>query len=95
MAREGEGRRADGRPPEPPRTLAKLAPPDVEDGVCEALAASAIAFSASHGVAVERVMTDNGPGYRSRLFNESLGPAASGASTRGPTAPGRTAGSGA
>ena len=23
-------------------------------------------------VAVERIMTDNGPGYRSRLFNESL-----------------------
>lgn len=58
--------------PSRPRTLAKLTPPDVEDGVCEALAASAIAFSASRGVAVERVVADNGPGYRSRLFNESL-----------------------
>lgn len=70
-------------------------PPDERKEACAAFAASAIAFFASHGVAVERVMTDNGPGYRGRLFNESLGPAASGASTRGPTAPGRTAGSGA
>ena len=39
---------------------------------CVAFAAPAISFFASHGVAVGRVMTGNGPGYRSRLFNESL-----------------------
>ncbi len=31
-----------------------------------------LGFFEDLGVAVERVMTDNGPGYRSRLFNESL-----------------------
>ena len=31
-----------------------------------------LAFFAGLGVAVERVMTDNGPGYRSREFNAAL-----------------------
>lgn len=31
-----------------------------------------LGFFEDLGVAVECVMTDNGPGYRSRLFNESL-----------------------
>ena len=46
--------------------------PDERKETCAAFAATAIAFLASHGVAVERVMTDSGPGYRSHLFNESL-----------------------
>lgn len=46
--------------------------PDERKETRAAFAASAIAFLASHGVAVERVMTDSGPGYRSHLFNESL-----------------------
>ncbi|MCP8941164.1 IS481 family transposase, partial [Alsobacter sp. SYSU M60028] len=32
----------------------------------------ALAFFARHGVAVERVMTDNGSGYRSRLFAAAI-----------------------
>lgn len=32
----------------------------------------ALLFFAAHGVAVERVMTDNGSAYRSRLFRERL-----------------------
>ena len=40
------------------------------------------------GLAVERVMTDNGPGYRSGEFNELL--EAAGTYTRGRSAPGRT-----
>jgi len=31
------------------------------------------AFFRCHGITVERVMTDNGPCYHSRLFNETLG----------------------
>jgi transposase InsO family protein len=32
------------------------------------------AFFAAHGITIERVITDNGPCYRSRLFNDVLGP---------------------
>ena len=31
------------------------------------------AFFRSHGITIERVITDNGPCYRSRLFNQALG----------------------
>jgi|TARA_B100001971_G_C18136914_1_gene508158 transposase InsO family protein len=31
----------------------------------------AVQFYRKHGVVIERVMTDNGPGYRSRLFNRT------------------------
>jgi transposase InsO family protein len=37
-----------------------------------AFLARALAFFARHGVTVERVMTDNGNGYRSRLFAQLL-----------------------
>jgi transposase InsO family protein len=37
--------------------------------------ARAAAFYAAHGITVERVMTDNGSCYRSKLFNEALGTA--------------------
>lgn len=37
--------------------------------------ARAATFFATHGMAVERVLTDNGPCYRSRAFNAALGPA--------------------
>jgi transposase InsO family protein len=35
----------------------------------------AFAFFASHGIAVRRVLTDNGPCYRSTLFADTLGSA--------------------
>ena len=48
--------------------------PDERKGTCAAFMARCIAFFSGLGVAVERVMTDNGPGYRSRDFNALLGP---------------------
>ncbi len=36
---------------------------------CTAFLQRAVAFFASHGVHIERVMTDNGPGYISKRFN--------------------------
>ena len=46
--------------------------PDERGGTCSAFMARCLAFFAGLGVAVERVMTDNGPGYRSREFNGLL-----------------------
>ncbi len=46
--------------------------PDERKGTCSAFMARCLAFFAGLGVAVERVMTDNGPGYRSREFNGLL-----------------------
>ncbi len=46
--------------------------PDERKGTCAAFMGRCLDFFEGLGVAVERVMTDNGPGYRSRLFNESL-----------------------
>ena len=46
--------------------------PDERKGTCAAFMARCIALFAGLGIAVERVMTDNGPGYRSRDFNALL-----------------------
>lgn len=46
--------------------------PDERRGTCSAFMARCLAFFAGLGVAVERVMTDNGPGYRSRELNALL-----------------------
>lgn len=46
--------------------------PDERRGTCAAFASRAVGFLASLGVVVERVMTDNGPGYRSGEFNGAL-----------------------
>ena len=46
--------------------------PDERKGTCAAFMARCLAFFAGLGVAVERVMTDNGPGYRSGEFNALL-----------------------
>ena len=47
--------------------------PDERKGTCSAFMSRCLAFFAGLGVAVERVMTDNGPGYRSGEFNALLG----------------------
>ena len=39
---------------------------------CAAFMGRCLGFFEGLGVAVERVMTDNGPAYRSRLFNDLL-----------------------
>lgn len=49
--------------------------PDERKGTCAAFMGRALRFFAGLGVAVERVMTDNGPGYRSGEFNALLGAA--------------------
>ena len=46
--------------------------PDERKGTCAAFMGRALRFFAGLGVAVERVMTDNGPGYRSGEFNTLL-----------------------
>ena len=46
--------------------------PDERRGTCSAFIARCLAFFAGLGVAVERVMTDNGPGCRSRELNALL-----------------------
>ncbi|MEA3075990.1 MAG: hypothetical protein QOF60_898, partial [Actinomycetota bacterium] len=47
---------------------------DDELGVtCAAFWTRATTFFASHGITVERVLTDNGAGYRSQVFNRALG----------------------
>ena len=46
--------------------------PDERKGTCSAFMSRCLAFFAGLGVAVERVMTDNGPGYHSREFNALL-----------------------
>ena len=47
--------------------------PDERRATCSAFMSRCLAFFAGLGVAVERVMTDNGPGYRSGGFNALLG----------------------
>ena len=47
--------------------------PDERKGTCSAFMARCMSFFAGMGVRVERVMTDNGPGYRSGEFNALLG----------------------
>lgn len=46
--------------------------PDERKGTCSAFMARCLAFFAGLCAAVERVMTDNGPGYRSLEFNALL-----------------------
>ena len=46
--------------------------PDERRGTCSAFMARCLAFFAGLGVRAERVMTDNGPGYRSGEFNALL-----------------------
>ncbi len=46
--------------------------PDERKGTCAAFMRRALRFYAGLGLTVERVMTDNGPGYRSGEFNELL-----------------------
>lgn len=46
--------------------------PDERMGTCSAFMGRCLRFFEGLGVAVEQVMTDNGPGYRSREFNDLL-----------------------
>lgn len=46
--------------------------PDERKGTCAAFMGRCLAFFGEMGIAVERVMTDNGPGYRSGEFNALL-----------------------
>lgn len=46
--------------------------PDERKETCVALMGRCLGFFEGMGVAAERVMTDNGPAYHSRLFNEFL-----------------------
>ena len=46
--------------------------PDERKGAYAAFVGRCLGFFEGLGAAVERVMTDNGPGYRSRLFNDLL-----------------------
>ena len=52
--------------------LALAAETGVPARTCAGFVARACGFFRGLGVEVERVMTDNDPGYRSRLFNERL-----------------------
>ena len=65
--------------------------PDERKGTCSAFMARCLAFFAGLGVAVERVMTDNGPGTGAASSTVSSPPRAPATSTRAPSAPGRTA----
>ena len=65
--------------------------PDERKGTCAAFMSRCLRFFEGMGVRVERVMTDNGPGYRSGEFNALLESEGARHLTRGPTAPGRTA----
>jgi transposase InsO family protein len=49
----------------------EILPDDRKESAC-AFLARALAFFQAHGVAVERVMTDNGSAYRSHLFKTCL-----------------------
>jgi len=49
----------------------EVMPDERKESAC-AFLSRALAFFAAHGVQVERVMTDNGAAYRSRLFRERL-----------------------
>jgi len=51
----------------------------------------ALAWLGRHGVSVERVMTDNGSAYRSKLFAKALRPPELATSAPDPTRPGPTA----
>mgnify|MGYP000154002897 FL=1 len=46
--------------------------PDERKGTCSAFVGRCLSFFDGLGAPVERVMTDNGPGYRSREFNATL-----------------------
>lgn len=46
--------------------------PDERKGICAAFMRLELRFYAGFGLAVDRVMPDNGPGYRSGEFNEPL-----------------------
>lgn len=46
--------------------------PDEKKGICSAFMGRALRFYAGLGLTVERVMTDNGPAYRSGEFNALL-----------------------
>ena len=46
--------------------------PDERKGTCSAFVGRCLSFFDGLGAPVERVMTDNGPGYRSRDFNATL-----------------------
>lgn len=48
---------------------------DERDSTCAAFWQRAAAWFAKHGVTVQEVMTDNGPGYRSKAFAHALGAA--------------------
>lgn len=48
--------------------------PDERKGTCVAFMGRCLGFFEGMGVGVERVMTDNGSGYRSGEFNDLLGP---------------------
>ena len=47
-------------------------PPDERRGTCSAFMGRCLGFFSGLGVGAERVMTDNGPGYRSSEFNALL-----------------------
>ena len=65
---------------------------DERKETARAFVAGAIAFFGGLGVRVERVMTDSGSAYRSAAFAGGAGVAGGSAtSSRGPSAPGRTA----
>ena len=68
--------------------------PAEDQHTCTALLQRAVEHFASMGVAVRRVMTDNGPGYVSKRFNRlchQLDNSRSGTFTPGPTPPEPTA----
>lgn len=48
--------------------------PDEQGPTAAAFWARAVAFYATWGISVERVLTDNGSCYRSRVFRDALGP---------------------
>ena len=62
-----------------------------ERGERRRLPQAAVAYYASLGVTVVRVMTDNGSCYRAKAFPEPAGGSASSTSAPGPTRPGPTA----
>jgi transposase InsO family protein len=47
-------------------------PPDEKGATCTAFLERAVAWFAARGVAVVRVMTDNGSGYRSKAFRHAI-----------------------
>ncbi|WP_455137516.1 hypothetical protein [Thermophilibacter sp.] len=65
--------------------------PDERKGTCSAFMARCLAFFADLGVAVERVMTDDGRATAAASSTHSWRPRGSGISTPGRTAPGRMA----